>query len=130
MLSIGTRGEAQAHGVNYGKSTIGRRSDFLIPMQEYSGSNDGGATALAAQDAIALNSFVGLDPFRPAWKRNKQTCFDTTGSEVPEVKQRRQVLAIEALRLRPNPQNLKRCRSATQTRNPCQSVSLAGVIEH
>ena len=56
----------------------GGQAIFLIFVEEYSSSNDDDAMASAAQDAIALNSFSGLGPFRSAWSRNKQAYLDAT----------------------------------------------------
>ena len=55
---------------------------FLIIVKEYSGKHDDGAVTMAAQDAIAFNTFTGLGPFSAAWKRNQRAYFDSMGSYI------------------------------------------------
>ena len=85
VLSVSTREEAQGLCMSYVQHADDGQVAFLILASEYSGSDDDSETTLAAQDAIAFDSFSGFGPLRLAWNRNKQTYSDTTGSEVPEV---------------------------------------------
>ena len=72
------------------------RALFLILVEEYGGKYDDDAVAMAAQDAMVLNTHTGLGPFRADWQTNNRAYIDSTGSAVPPGMQRRQFL--EALR--------------------------------
>ena len=91
------------------------RTLFLILVEEYSGKCDDRAVAMAAQDAMALNMYTDTGEFRANWQRNNRAYLDSTGSEVLEGMQRRQIL--EALRPHTHTHTHDRQRPTTRTRS-------------
>ena len=97
VLLISTRGSSSDPLMSTGDQQDGRA--LLLVLVEACGDKyDDGVVVMAAQDAIALNTYTGLGPFRVDWQRNNSAFLDSTGSAVPAGLQRRQFL--EALRLR------------------------------
>ena len=65
-------------------------------MGGYGGKHDDGAVAMAAQSAMALNTYTDIGPFLATWQKNNCAYLDSTGPVVPAGMQRRQF--PEALR--------------------------------
>ena len=70
------------------------RTMLLSLVEEHGVKYDGGAVAMAALDAMALNTYMGIGPFRADWQRNNRAYFDSTGSAIPLAMQRRQFLEV------------------------------------
>ena len=68
------------------------RALFLTLVEEYSGKYDDGAVAMTAQDAMTLDMYTDLGPFRASWRKNNRAYLDSTGSAVLAGMQRRQLL--------------------------------------
>ena len=86
LLSTSTRGEAQDHCMNRGEPTDGRAL-FSILTKAFGGCQDDGATAIAALEKIALDTFLDLGPFQSAWKQNLLAYYGATGTEIPKAQQ-------------------------------------------
>ena len=62
VLLISTQGAASDLLMSVGEQEDVRNM-FLIPVEEYGGKCDDGAVAMAVLDAMALNTYMGLEPF-------------------------------------------------------------------
>ena len=88
ILLISTRGGTSDRLMSVDDQQDGRAL-FLILMEEYGGNHDDGAVAMVTQDAIALNTYTGIGPFRAARQKNNRAYLGSTGSAVPAGMQRR-----------------------------------------
>ena len=77
--------------MSVGNQEDGRRM-FLFLEEEHGGKYDDDAVAMAALDAMASNTYMGLGPFQADRQKNNRAYLDSTGFAARLAMQRREFL--------------------------------------